>query len=729
MSHRRPGARRSTSRVAAVAVAAGALVGLGILPVAPARAVPAANSVTVNVLSVSPASPRLSFTPQPLTIVLQLINTTAVNLGKLTIHADRGDPIQTRSALDSAIASPQVPDPSSSGYVLPTTSPPITAALLPAGSTTVTINTTTDIPLDAGLCICANAIYPLYFSVHYTDPATGNDDVIGAAQTYLPVFKDTPQPIQVSWLWPLLERPHRGISDTVFTDDDLAASISGGRLDRLLQVAERVGPRFPLTLVVDPELIDELAVMAAGTYQVETVDGHTVAGIGSDAAAEWLARLRAVLTSDPRVSIATTPFADPNVESLQRNGLQWSTSLSQAAQNRVTAALGDHQPRTDLSWPAGEQVTPETLSSLVRQGAHTVVVTDSALSGGSGGTVPQDALAPLQTDAGPATALVTSTPIEHYVEPVVSADGSGLAMLPELVSEIAVDAVAEPSRSHYVVVTPPRYVDPNVANAVAAITSTSSSTWSTPLGVTAATSAITPVDHGRLSTNFNAPQLPGTTLGAAQYVAMTLPGLASLFASATDADKQLATVPAGIQRSESAAWIDDPSGSVAIASRVQDKVSGLAGGVHLVVPTTGTYTLGSADSPLPITIDNTLDVEVEVRVRVSTVGNLPGFTADDVGIQKISPLGKLPLHIPVHVVRAGRIRVEVQLMTPDFVRIGSPLDLSVRSTALGEIGKIITFLAAGVLAVALLVRVIRRLRRRRQPSEPAAAPRPMDTVP
>ena len=730
MSHSRRGPRRSSSRIAAAAAVAGAILGLGALPAAPARAAPAANSVTVNVLSVSPASPKPSSTAQPLAVVLQLVNTTGVSFGKLTVQADRGDPIQTRSALDSAIASPHAPDPSLTGSVLASSAPPITTALLPAGSATVTVRTTSEIPTDEGLCICANAIYPLYFSIHYTDPSSGNDDVVGAAQTYLPVFKDVPQPIQVSWLWPLLERPHRSISDTVFTDDGLAASVAGGRLDRLLSVAEAVGAaHIPLTLVVDPELIDELAVMASQPYQVETTADHTVPGTGAADAEQWLARLRAVLDADPGVTIATTAVADPAVESLQRNGLQWSTSLSQAAQNRVTAALGGHEVRTDVSWPTGEQVSPETLSSLVRQGTHTVVLNDTALPGGAAVSPTPDALAPVQTDAGPATAAVTSAPIERYVGQAVSGGGPGLAALPELVSEIAVNAVEDPTRSHFVVVTPPRYLDPDVTSAIAAITSTSRSTWSAPIGLEAAAQTITPVDHGRLATQFDAPELPGSTLGAAQYLATTLPGLASLFVSATDADKQLSTLPAGIQRSESAAWIDDPAGSVDIATRVQDKVAAVAGGVRLVVPTTGTYTLGSADSPLPITIDNTLDVQVQVRVRVSAVGNLPGFTADDIGVQKISPVGKLPLHIPVHVVRAGRIRVEVQLLTPDYVQIGSSLPLSVRSTALGEIGKIITFLAAGVLAVALLVRVIRRLRRSRRAAQASNPPRPMDTVP
>ena len=72
-----------------------------------------------------------------------------------------------------------------------------------------------------GLCLCADAIYPLYFTVHY--PGTAPTRVVGVAQTYLPAFGvSTPHPVQVGWVWPLIDRPHRVTSDTVFLDDDLA---------------------------------------------------------------------------------------------------------------------------------------------------------------------------------------------------------------------------------------------------------------------------------------------------------------------------------------------------------------------------------------------------------------------------------------------------------------------------------------------------------------------------
>src|SRR5581483_1985949 len=112
----------------------------------------------------------------------------------------------------------------------------------------------------------ANAIYPLYVTAHTMD-VTGSDVTIGVTQTYLPVFDNPSQvaPMQVSWIWPILDRPHRLTDETtagqppLFVDDELSESITSGRLSRVLDVLVRVAGQVPMTVVIDPELIDELA--------------------------------------------------------------------------------------------------------------------------------------------------------------------------------------------------------------------------------------------------------------------------------------------------------------------------------------------------------------------------------------------------------------------------------------------------------------------------------------
>jgi hypothetical protein len=678
------------------------------------------HSVDVRVLSISPSTPAAGDTPEPLTIRLSLQNTTDQSLDNVTVRGDRGNPISTQAALESAIAKPTPPDP---GQVAPLTADaPVTTSLGPRSSTVVVYKTTSDLGQDAALCICQNRIYPLYFAAHTVDQ-NGADLLVGSGQSYVPSFADKPQPVQVSWVWPIIDAPHRLTADVtpapangpLFLDDKLASSIAGGRLDRVLRVVELVGKRVPMTLVIDPELIDELAVMSAGAYRVGTAT-KSVPGVGTSAAQVWLARLRTVLDEDPGLELDVTPFADPDVETLTRNGLSWSTSLGRAAQDRVTAALGGHTPGTSVAWPVDETLSADTLEAVARRGAQSVILNDTVLPRGANASPALNALAGLQTPAGPVQAIVTSRNIERYVGPVLSVGGAGLAALPELVSELAIRAVDDGAVQHYAAVVPPRYIDPDPAVARRAILDTAATTWSTGLTLSTATAIVPPVDHGQLVP----PPAPGTTLSpltiqAAQDLTRMVPALASMLGSNKNADAVLGALPAAVQRAESSYWRTHPLAGDNFAKQLSTRIKDIEDGV--TIASTGTYTLASSNSPLPITIKNTLPYEVTVRLSITTVNGIPGFTAGDVGELVIGATQNRTVKVPTHLARSGRFLVNAVLLTPSGVPVGKPVTLTVHSTALGTIGVIITVVAAAVLLLALLIRAARRWRGRGKTEE------------
>jgi hypothetical protein len=346
----------------------------------------------------------------------------------------------------------------------------------------------------------------------------------------------------------------------------------------------------------------------------------------------------------------------------------------------------------------------------------------------------------VSTPAGRATLAVTSSELNRYADPVVSVDGTGLSTLPELVAELAVRVEEDGNHGHYVVITPDRDVDPNPEAASAAILATVDTAWSSSLSLGAATAQIDPVAQGRLHAHALKHGLPEKTITAAQYLSTTLPTVNSLLTPPPHAPQQdgigadaiaaaagvVAGLPLGIQRAESAEWSDAPATSGTLAQALADQVRTIVNGVHLIKPTQGTYTLGSADSPLPLTIDNTLSVPVYVRLHASAVGGLPGFSTKDLGVQQVAPHGKLAVHLPAQVDRAGRIPVNVELTTPGRQPLGVGIQLSVRSTALGDIGKIITYAAGAILAAALLFRFGRQWWRRHTGSTPRRAPVEVD---
>ena len=78
-------------------------------------------------------------------------------------------------------------------------------------------------PRPDGIRLCNTGVYPYALVVQaVSDPNVGFQEV-GRTQIFVPSFQEATQPVTVNWIWPLIERPHRTMSDTVFTDDELAS--------------------------------------------------------------------------------------------------------------------------------------------------------------------------------------------------------------------------------------------------------------------------------------------------------------------------------------------------------------------------------------------------------------------------------------------------------------------------------------------------------------------------
>ncbi|MDT4914448.1 MAG: hypothetical protein QOC66_3576 [Pseudonocardiales bacterium] len=727
--------RRTFARAGAVAATA-VLLATAAGPAAPAtaRTSSRADTVRMTVESVSPSTPTPSATPKSLTVNIRLENTTDAVLRKVRLVGERGEPIGTQVELDKSLAGAAAPP--SSGIPIP----PIrqeTVDIPAQASVTVPFITRYSVADDgSGLCLCAQAaVYPLYFSAHVLGDG-GVDQRLGVVATYLPSFYENPAPERVNWIWPLIDRPHRLFSDTVFTDDQLAGTVAlGGRLDRALQVVQEVGPTIPLTLMIDPELIDELAVMAgAGGYTVQS-DGQPVPGTGQAAAAAWLDRLRLVLATDPLVQVELTPYADPDIESLNRQGLSWTNTMPPEMKTRVSEALPGPSLGATVAWPASGAISANTLRILAARGTSTVVINASAVTPRTAEGAVQAGLARVETGGTDLAAALLSPAVEKYVNKAVVTDGA--AALPQLVAELAVRAAQEPDAEHAVVITAPRYVDPSVPAAVQAIKDTSRSTFAKPVSLrTAVSGGLLPTARSRLApVPASAAALPATTLAAASRVATALPDVTSMLTPTARkgvvtrpdpaAQTLLASLPVANQRAESSAWRQpDPANRIAgeaYARAMTDRIDSIENGVQIVRPSSGAYTLASNTSPLPITVDNKLPYPVTVRLTVTTdVNGLPGFSTTDIGLQTVDSNQKRTLNVPTKTERSGRIKVHALLLTPNRVPLGESVPLTIRSTALGAIGVIITIAAGVVLALALLIRFGRRLRKSRRSSPPSA---------
>jgi hypothetical protein len=173
-------------------------------------------------------------------------------------------------------------------------------------------------------------------------------------------------------------------------------------------------------------------------------------------------------------------------------------------------------------------------------------------------------------------------------------------------------------------------------------------------------------------------------------------------------------------------WLTQRATGATRARQLTRTINTLLAGVHIVQRTnkSGSYTLGSSNSKLPITVQNDLAYQVRVRISVETVNDVPGF--DTPGNDKayaVAARSQRTVPLSTEVSRTGRFAIVAQLMTPSSQPVGSSVNLTVHSTVLGVVGVVITIAAGAVLLIALVVRFARRLRKR-DASPPVTDPAP-----
>jgi hypothetical protein len=661
--------------------------------------------VTVTLLSMTPRSPDAAKLDQPVTLTATLTNTSDVGYVNVRVYLERGAPLTTQSSLDTAIATPPPTDTIAPNVL------DIKQRLAPHGSLSVTYKTTPQSDSSGGMCLCQTGVYPYALVAQGLDPDKGDYTEIGRTLVLVPSFAPpdpAPQPVSVTWFWPLIDRPHRTMSETVFTDDDLAGSVSpGGRLDRALAVAEATAGKVRLTIPIDPDLIDSLAVMASPKgYEVRN-GATTVKGTGGAVAADWLRRLSSI---KGKHDLVLTAYADPDIDAVSRAGLKWSTALDPQVKTRLAPTLDDFT--SDLIWPGDGVITNKGLDNAVAGGAFAILLNDNVLPGQNKAEPRPDALSPLPTATGMATALVTDSAMQDLASRILRLGALAANDQQTLLAQLAIRAVAQPADPHFVVLAADRYVDTTPATAASTILATSSQSWTSSIGRRAAMTRFKPVDRGSL-------QVPGdaanheVTASAMASVLHTQQQVTSLRAALNN-DAALALLggfSAGIQRAQSNAWRSDAAASAARAFELNSAIERLTSKVHLVVPTTHNYSLSSSTSPIVVTIANDLNQEVKVRVSITAGRGAIGFSADPVDVQTIPANSREKISITTHINRVNRFKVIAALTTPDGGQLGPTLELNVRSTALGGITKTVTFVAAGVLVGALVLRLVRRIRR------------------
>ena len=730
---RPPGTRRAACRAALPLLLLVPALTLPALPAAaqPGTARPAAapagpDAASPVQVSVDQFEPR-SVTPSSvITITGTLTNTGSDTITGISLRLQRGQVLTSRTALT---AEDRDPDPDTA-VVPPFTS--LRARLEPGDSTPFTYT----LPATA-LQMQTAGVYPVLLNANGS--VSGGQRRVGELSTYLVQPSAAPAGrATVGWLWPLADRTHRDAAGH-FTDDTLAREIgTSGRLDRVLSVVEQLPrpaagqstPPVPVTLAVDPALLEELQAMAAGSY---TVGPGNTPGTGSQAAAAFLGRLKAVAADQ---QVLALPYGDVDPGAVVGAGLGdvLTRSLPGTAAGTAAAAPDNGgagangtgagarliasalatRPRTDLAWLPEGSTAWATLDVLTRGGVGSVVVPPTALSGGAralGTGGPAAARTTVPTAGGSLPGLVGDTGLGALADPERTPGGARIAeqrYLAEL-ALVAAAAPADPAAGPTVLVTPPREVDPDVSGAEAMLTEATQQPW-LAAGSLDQLAAGPAVPTGQLTAAAPVATLDPTGMAAVAAAVTARDDLAA--AAAGDPAAALATDDAAISRTASTAWRTDPAGFRTAARGLAEHIGRLRDQVALVAPSDGTYSLASSDAPLVLTVRNDLPFAVTVLLKLSTRGSA-GLEFGDIGPQVLAPATRTTLQVPTQVRRSGGFTVVATVTTPSGRPLGDPVQIKVRSTAYGSVSLVITLGAAVLLGVLFLRRLVRFVLRRR----------------
>ncbi len=575
-------------------------------------------------------------------------------------------------------------------------------------------------------------------------PSDSDRTSMSAADTLNSVVPpDTSQPVRMTMLWPLADRPRLapgapgGTTPVRLVDDSLAASLApGGRLDTLLSAADfATGPtvdsggqmRATLCLAVDPDLLVTVNAMTGG-YVVndgpDTGPGTpTRPGTGQEAATGWLNRLRALAG---RLCVAPTNYAQADLTALHRVG---DPGLSAIATNGAGAIVDQILGITSVrgaSILADGPLTLPALDLLAAQGptvalaaAH-ITAQDSATGAPETADVtplryrPDLVAAGFDPAVGAALAGAGTDPVAPtYLDPSLDVpvrQDSQTARRQDALGALLWRGLTPTEQPRTQILMPPPVwsLDADDAQAIlTAVATTIHAGLAVPRPLPLVIAESNAVPHEPLQTP--PPDALGHPRGAIDDninggIAAVVGRLWGLTAALTTDERtgltgMQYTAPLREDMLRALSQSVPPDAREGMAEQrlraVSRSVDDMFGAVTIVNPG-GAYTLATERSPLPLALRNDLPVPVRVRLRVDAP---PGMTVTDMGEIELPP-GYLPLRVPIEVHFTQRVAVDVSLQTSEGLTLGEPVRLSVHSNAYGKVLFFIT-LSAGAVLVAL----------------------------
>ncbi|CAO5193277.1 Secreted protein [Frankia sp. AiPs1] len=575
------------------------------------------------------------------------------------------------------------------------------------------------------------AVYPVRIQISGTIAARA---VSAAAYSFVVRSPVSVTRTPVAVVVPIADRP-RLRSDGLLTDNELASEVAPqGRLSRLLDAAARP----PVTLAVDPTLLQELMIMSSRTGYSFASPGTTagVAAPRSTDAISFLSRL--VVYAANGGNVIALPYGDADLTSLvhaqKLDMVKYAVNTGQ-----VVLAAQLKQPVREsgyVVYPVDGRADATTVDVLRQLEAGTVVLNDQVLPAPRSLKYTPAAAVTLSTSAGTIRALRADSTLSALATAYTgrSGDPSAGALLARFQAELAMITSENPTVRPQVLALP-RDWNPSgswaeqVLGAVSG-TATTPSALDDP-AFTATAQTATPSAQLVYSTDAQSDtqstDLPADYLDAVSGVRSEAQALGPVLcppprAARTCEGEKVDPMSNALVTATSVWWRGAGMGDgVSLSNQVDGDVSALRNGIRVVA--SRSVNLTSRHGLVPLTLENNTRYEVTVVLKFSATNQ--GRLRSPARQVRTLPSGqKAQIEFEVDAEGAGTFPLEIDRLNLAGQRLSSdpPVRVLVRSTVYGVIATGITIFAVSLLGLAVVLRLVHRLR-------PGARRRPDDRPP
>jgi hypothetical protein len=603
-----------------------------------------------------------------------------------------------------------------------------------------------------------NGVY--WVGVHVLGADEGGRDSVadGRARTFMPLLPRRGSAAaeqartRLALVVPLKEPVHRGAAGRLLGLPVWQRTLApDGRLDRLLRLGR--GNRRPVTWAVDPAVLDAAQSVAQGNppLDLSPSPGRTPSGGGDPQNGSSPSGTPSSTESPGSQQSAGSgvgqsgtpgPAAEPSSAALAAR--RWLAEFRRQATTRTVAALpyGDLDVASVLAQPRSPRVQ-EIYRRAARLGRATLasngVQKPSDLVAPSTGFLPNAAL---RRVTAPATVLLEENAFPQAKGPVVNRGGGAPVVLTDgtagaggpapnsqyaalevrqrLLSEAALHALS-PARDTPLVVSTPAYWNPGDAWSTSRFFSGLDQPWLQLVDLTSvvATSSSDPGDDvpvypaaDRLA------RVPVANLQATDAVIRAGQVLARLLTDNDTVDDTLAR--AGMLSSSMSARAD-PDTARNQAVTTGEYVRAQTAQVRVEGP--GFVMMSGESGPIQVTLVNDLDQTVTVGLKVTTPGS--DLTFADVPPETLGPGRRTSVRLEATSHDIGVHAVTLLATDEAGAPLGSQARFSVRSSNVSTVIWVIMAVGGALLLVAIVIRLIRRLRRRKSTHGPLL---PRDTT-